>query len=291
MAETTSIASRMEKLAKLKRMKESMAAQPSVAQTASAPEEVLAAPATEAFETIETPEPAFPAEPELSMPEDHSPAETLSESFAEVMPEMAEGDMPVDPADIMQMPQEDSDESFDFDPADIRAEDLAAETMPSDHAMLDDETDAVSESSAPETDPDFARDDIDGIAAMADMGEAAAESSAANVDEEFAKSIGESELPDFSANEVEEELLNREFEDEAVAEQRSETPEMVENDGAPVAEETAEGRITVSFDKSRSTLLDHVSRQMNCSVEDVVVTALDWYLDALFGEDGEAKSA
>jgi len=30
---------------------------------------------------------------------------------------------------------------------------------------------------------------------------------------------------------------------------------------------------------------------MNCSVEDVVVTALDWYLDALFGEDGEAKSA
>ena len=49
--------------------------------------------------------------------------------------------------------------------------------------------------------------------------------------------------------------------------------------------------VSVTFDESRSTLLSHVSRQMNCSVDDVVVTALDWYLDALFGEDDQKVEA
>ena len=43
--------------------------------------------------------------------------------------------------------------------------------------------------------------------------------------------------------------------------------------------------LTITFDESRATLLTHVSKQMSCSIDDVVVTAIDWYLDALFGED------
>lgn len=48
-----------------------------------------------------------------------------------------------------------------------------------------------------------------------------------------------------------------------------------------------DGTLSIVFDESRAKLLEHVSRQMNCSIDDVVVTAVDWYLDALFGEDGD----
>lgn len=48
---------------------------------------------------------------------------------------------------------------------------------------------------------------------------------------------------------------------------------------------TADQPLTITFDESRATLLTHVSKQMSCSIDDVVVTAIDWYLDALFGED------
>ena len=54
-----------------------------------------------------------------------------------------------------------------------------------------------------------------------------------------------------------------------------------------VSTEEDDGRLSIVFDESRAKLLDHVSRQMNCSIDDVVVTAVDWYLDALFGEDGD----
>ncbi len=58
----------------------------------------------------------------------------------------------------------------------------------------------------------------------------------------------------------------------------------------PVAEVTntdgaTDQPLTITFDEGRATLLQHVSKQMNCSIDDVVVTAIDWYLDALFGED------
>ena len=49
--------------------------------------------------------------------------------------------------------------------------------------------------------------------------------------------------------------------------------------------------LTVTFDESRATLLEHVSKQMNCTIDDVVVTAIDWYLDALFGEDDPEMGA
>ena len=47
----------------------------------------------------------------------------------------------------------------------------------------------------------------------------------------------------------------------------------------------ADKPLTITFDESRATLLTHVSKQMGCSIDDVVVTAIDWYLDALFGEE------
>ncbi len=53
----------------------------------------------------------------------------------------------------------------------------------------------------------------------------------------------------------------------------------------------AEQPLSITFDETRATLLAHVSKQMNCSIDDVVVTAIDWYLDALFGEDDPAMKA
>jgi len=50
--------------------------------------------------------------------------------------------------------------------------------------------------------------------------------------------------------------------------------------------------LTVTFDPDRAATLEQVSKQMGCSVDDVVVTAVDWYLDALLEEDGsQADSA
>lgn len=54
---------------------------------------------------------------------------------------------------------------------------------------------------------------------------------------------------------------------------------------------SADQPLTITFDESRATLLAHVSKQMNCSIDDVVVTAIDWYLDALFGEDDPALTS
>ncbi len=54
---------------------------------------------------------------------------------------------------------------------------------------------------------------------------------------------------------------------------------------APVKENGTAKPLTITFDEGRATLLHHVSKQMSCSIDDVVVTAIDWYLDALFGED------
>ncbi len=49
--------------------------------------------------------------------------------------------------------------------------------------------------------------------------------------------------------------------------------------------------LSVTFDESRAALLKQVSAQMECSIDDVVVTAIDWYLDALFGEETANREA
>ncbi len=55
--------------------------------------------------------------------------------------------------------------------------------------------------------------------------------------------------------------------------------------GTPGDDAAADQPLSITFDETRASLLAHVSKQMNCSIDDVVVTAIDWYLDALFGED------
>jgi len=59
----------------------------------------------------------------------------------------------------------------------------------------------------------------------------------------------------------------------------------------PVDEASTDQPLSITFDETRATLLAHVSKQMNCSIDDVVVTAIDWYLDALFGEDDPEMGA
>ena len=59
----------------------------------------------------------------------------------------------------------------------------------------------------------------------------------------------------------------------------------------PDGEPGSDTPLTITFDESRATLLTHVSKQMGCTIDDVVVTAIDWYLDALFGEDDPEMGA
>jgi len=59
-------------------------------------------------------------------------------------------------------------------------------------------------------------------------------------------------------------------------------PASGDEDGAP---------LSITFDAGRAATLAQVSARMGCSVDDIVVTALDWYLDALFGEDGQLAEA
>jgi len=63
--------------------------------------------------------------------------------------------------------------------------------------------------------------------------------------------------------------------------------------GKAAAQEPASGEpLTVTFDPDRAATLEQVSKQMGCSIDDVVVTAVDWYLDALLEDDGsQADSA
>ena len=325
MADTTSIASRMEKLAQLKRMKEGLAKGTAATPASAAAELEAATSATEAFESFPAVEPDFPAEPELSIPEDVLQAPTVADD------------------------QGPSDDPSDFDPASVWEEESSTET-----SVAEDEDSAPDQETTPETtattddgdvnfimkssEPsiqdevetaefdrfddeapsaqmsddentsakglsasalgidDEAFADFDEIAAIAGTGGVAAAAAtsmtAGSTDDEPADSSEDTQIPDFSDSEVEAELLEREFENEALAELPStKKQETATGAAAPAADENPEGRISISFDESRSTLLNHVSRQMGCSVDDVVVTALDWYLDALFGEDEEAKSA
>lgn len=321
MADTTSIASRMEKLAQLKRLKEGLTSEPVSAPAVAASETEAATSAGEELGNFPTAESAFPSESELSAQEDvlQSPSETdvdeSSDASLDFDPasvwddepssetSFSEGEDPASTDDAAPAATSKSDdEGINFvlkdpDAPTTSEAELAQENAPQDNAPTVksadyEETSAngLSASALGVDDETFA--DFDEIAAIAGAGGvAAAVASSGPADDETVDSIDEVEVPDFSKNEIEAELLEREFENEAVAEIEAEETTQVSNIESPVATEDSEGRLSVSFDESRSTLLNHVSRQMGCSIEDVVVTALDWYLDALFGEDEEAKSA
>jgi len=333
MADTTSIASRMEKLAKLKRMKEGLSSEPPAASPQAAPEAEDAFGPDEGFENfseaatdspaeqVVSAEPTFPAEADLSVPEEFPHPGELSET-----PELLEDPVAdFDPAsgldeEIQSMAPSLDNATTDDDDVPAPAADSADDTV--NFIMESPEGPSASETTVPEEafgdDADFAQAfdaqdksskglsaealgvddeamaDFDEIAAMAGVGGVAATAAAVSTgrdDDDPIDSIKEAQQPDFSTEDIDAEALKREFEDEAALESSVEDFEADENVTDSVAAEDADGRITISFDESRSTLLNHVSRQMSCSVDDVVVTALDWYLDALFGEDEEAKSA
>ena len=314
MADTTSIASRMEKLAKLKRMKEGMASQLAASPDETPPSlEETSAMAPDFAETAHA-EPVFPAEAEISAPEDTP----LSDDYSDVFDSSEEAVSPDSP--------EAWDEEFvnetlsaEIDSSSDEPEttsDARPETNHVNFIMegLDDNPAAELDESVPESHleeteaqpnkglsasalgiDDDAMSDFDEIAALAGAGGIAAVAATSLSDDpttDEPENVAEdTQIPDFSSKEIEAELLAREFEDEASSELPAEEPETVANAKPTTNDDDADGRIRVSFDESRSTLLNHVSRQMGCSVDDVVVTALDWYLDALFGEDEEAKSA
>ena len=333
MADTTSIASRMEKLAKLKRMKEELASEP-----APAPMESAAKIVTPTSDTPEAFEDSAPAAPSFSDESDAPVAEDFSQSpeFLDTDPEIddsadfdptseweneyseqsaAEADAQLDEAQpvaaenrdvdfTMEDVAEAQDQNDDLTDLDVAAEADALENDLDDDLLANEiEDKPTAKRPAPafdldeETMSDF--DEISalagagGIAAVAATATAATAASADPIEDELVDTAEEVVQPDFSTKEIEAELLEREFAEEAAAEEvASEEPEVAETSAPAETDDETDGRISVSFDASRSTLLDHVSRQMGCSVDDVVVTALDWYLDALFGEDQEeAKSA
>jgi len=315
MADTTSIASRMEKLAQLKRMKEGLTSDPAPAPVEPAPEIEAAIPSVEEFENFASAEPSLPTDAPQTMDTDTSALDTpsIQNDVSAEHVESSEGSSDFDPASVWEeepavesaklndeiRPETDeSDVNFVMDGA---ADDLADESMIPEDLREDDTVDVRAAESDDEPNnglsasalgiDDEAFADFDEIAAVAGAGSVAAAvatsaSSATEIGSDI-DAVDESVTPDFAANEVDAELLKQEFENEAAPEELS----AVSTPPSPIADENADGRISVSFDESRSTLLNHVSRQMGCSVEDVVVTALDWYLDALFGEDEEAKSA
>lgn len=243
MAETDSIASRMQKLAKLKRLK---AGQQNVAET-----EALATDEESVF--------AMPGPVEESA---HGPELGTDRDEPSFAPQLGGVDDSVErPSEPVAEQAEATRDSY---PA-AKTEDREDDSLSSYFAALgiapEEAEENPAETEATEPSLDIEDEPLD----LLEL-------------EEVDGDEPEIETPDFAAAEVDPETIAREFENEEPAPVRDRT-----------TAETDDNRITVVFDESRTTLLNHVSRQMNCSVDDVVVTALDWYLDALFGED-EAKA-
>lgn len=323
MADTTSIASRMEKLAKLKRMKKGLSA------TAASESEPIPAPAPAAQAATSEPTAELQAEfPAVSEPsvEEHAVESTgtLLDETARAEEEPSSED-PTDPVTEADAPSPD-DERFEsifggaaaeldepLDPVAETAEDELDTAIPAD--LLDEpEEDTVPEAEEAEDEPvdtpepesvetseeeaeadstdnsaGFSAEDLgiddDTLGALDEL------ATLAGVDRAVDEAVEEQPIPDFAAREIDPELLEAEFsKDTGTDPVLVDDPAESEPLAASVATQDEDGSVTVTFDESRSTLLNHVSRQMNCDVEDVVVTALDWYLDALFGEDGEAKT-
>lgn len=84
-------------------------------------------------------------------------------------------------------------------------------------------------------------------------------------------------------------------EDDTQAEPETEPSAETDPSEPPLDEEAVAGLagdgLSIAFDAGRAATLEQVSQQMGCSVDDVVITAVDWYLDALFGEDGTVSEA
>lgn len=302
MADTTSIASRMEKLAQLKRMKQGLSSA-KVDEPVAVDAETQAEPTISAPEEIHAPDPMTAAfEPEKT---EFQPP--VSDEFEPISPEIDDDMIAAFDTD-MSAPenQEDTEVSADIpETADVKAAveaeaDLESE-IPEDLMEIEDDfapsSDMAEDVSAPaesvsadldlDEDTQSALEEIAAIAGVGGVATAVVASQASDETEEQADPAAE--MPDYTSEEVPADLLEREFENDSP--QIQETAAVSETEAAAVAEESADDRVTLTFDESRSTLLNHVSRQMDCTVDDVVVTALDWYLDALFGEDEEAKSA
>lgn len=310
MADTSSIASRMEKLAQLKRMKLERAAggnpqtntpssndsfHETVQETAILPDSeasiafddeqnVLASEASPV-------EDATTAEPEAVDPFDDIDNSVSNPNLDDDSESIAIPAQEFDDDILSEVNEQDSDTEL---PADLLELEETSETVKITDARDSGDTDITENEVVAEDQeeiagtPSTSEDDIDDEALLAStlgidddesasLDEAAAIADIDQLDEEALKT----ETPNFAENEIDPTVLEREFEHEA---------EQVV--AAPTATVSDDGKVTVTFDESRSTLLNHVSRQMDCAPEDVVVTALDWYLDALFGEEGdEAKSA
>lgn len=101
---------------------------------------------------------------------------------------------------------------------------------------------------------------------------------------------GDAAVPDFGQT-VDIEAFEREL---AEAEGPRDAPpvEAADPDPAGADPDPDPGDVLhVTFDPGRAATLAQVSKQMGCSVDDVVVTAIDWYLDALLGdEEGQAEA-
>ncbi len=337
MAGTSSIASRMEKLAQMKREKRALAGN-SNAKAAVSPAPVALTPEPAPVRQPE-PEPApAPQRVAAAVPEQQveptisAPAEEFDINVSDDAPELSAAPEPEDDDAFMRMMNEEP-EAADPAPAPAQAAaiDSAPEFEPVNNAAADafasesslseiddlgseipddllggfdtDETVAVAadvtetpeavSDSVPVPDPaqdsaGFAADLPEAnIAAQSDVDAIAALAAAPSIEPEAEPTVTEPEVeqPDFTQSEIDSETLENEFAHEA--------EQVFGGPAAPAAapENETGGRVSLTFDDERSTLLNHVSRQMNCSIDDIVVTALDWYLDALFGEDGEAKSA
>lgn len=272
MADTTSIASRMEKLAQLKRMKKGLSTD------IEAPTDADIAPQDD-FEAIVN-------APDLNASEDRGEPVTGFEEAGAADPEKSE-DRSVDAGQPAEANVEGGDSLNDYftalgitPNADADAGDAheaaVSESAAAETAEADVETTESLLNAADLGIDDEAMEALDNLVALAGVG-ADDEGDAPEPVEFEGPTLDEA---DFAQAEVDPDTLEREFEDEV-----SET-------AAGTTMEEVDGRIAVTFDQSRTALLNHVSRQMDCSVEDVVVTALDWYLDALFGEEeGEAQAS
>jgi len=248
----------------------------------SAPEEISeAAPALTVDTELEN---AFASPPSSDAADDNdeSPEIAASDSVVEDSAPEITSEIPELDADELDLGSEMPADLLDLEEPSTEAENVTTSAEASEaeddsatvHAQSDvDDSEADTDADASVSAEDLGIDDaalgiVGGAAAVAGVGLAA-------------QSAGDTETPDFAEKEIDTATLDREFEHETA-----------EAKTTPTVTETEDGRVSLTFDDSRSTLLNHVSRQMDCSVEDVVVTALDWYLDALFGEEGdEAKSA
>ncbi len=315
MADTSSIASRMEKLAELKRLKIERAAAKGQPESAPVQADSMAEIPLDTTSHIEAkalisasdeqniPEPETPS---VDVPVSETPAldESASETLTNDLPLLetpsadnatSAGLETVGPS--VKVPNEITDTAYDHsvceddadktattaaefetdDPFEVNDQDLGTE-LPADLLDVEEVSEKIENEEINTTDLDDEALSEDAL--NTNNLELSAPDENADV-EQFNESTQEVETPDFAEAEIDPEVLEREFEHEA--EQAAAVPTaIIANDGL----------ITLTFDNSRSTLLNHVSHKMDCSPEDIVVTALDWYLDALFGEEkGEAQSA